>query len=92
MLLAGLAASGAALAPTRMIGAVTGYMLPTWLLAETAFAAAAVLALVAYDWRTLHRMHPVTMTVGPLLLLQVPLAAGVASTGPGRSWFHGLFA
>lgn len=92
MLLAGLAASGAALAPTRMIGAVTGAILPPWLLAETVFVGAAVLALVAYDWRTLHRVHRVTMIVGSLLLLQVPLASALAATAVGQIWFFGLFA
>jgi len=91
MLLAGVAASGAALAPTRIIGAITGPLLPSWLLAESVFVGAAVLALALYDWRTLRRLHPVTVIVGALLLCLVPLASGIAATDAGHSWFIGLF-
>lgn len=91
MLLAGVAASGAALAPTRIIGAVAGTVLPSWLLAESVAVAAAVLALALYDWRTLRRIHPVTVVVGALLLSLVPLASGIAGTGAGHSWFISLF-
>jgi hypothetical protein len=91
MLLAGVAASGAALAPTRMVGAIASTMLPSWLLAESVAVAVAVLALVLYDWRTLRRVHTVTLIVGPLLLLIVPLAAFIADTNAGHAWIMGLF-
>jgi hypothetical protein len=92
MLLAGIAASGAALAPTRIIGAAAGTVLPPWLLGESVFMAAAVLALVAYDWRSLRRLHAATMIVGTALLLQVPLASAFAATAAGQTWFRDLFA
>jgi len=91
MLLAGVAASGAALAPTRIIGAIAGPLLPSWLLVESVVVAAAVVALALYDWRTLRRLHPVTVVVGALLLCLVPLASAIAATEAGHSWFIGLF-
>jgi hypothetical protein len=91
MLLAGVAASGAALAPTRMIGAIAGTVLPSWLLAESVVVITAVLTLALYDLRTLRRIHPVTLIVGSLLLFLVPLASAIAATDAGHSWFLGLF-
>jgi hypothetical protein len=91
MLLASVAATSAALAPTRLIGALTGPLLPSWLLVESVYAVAIVAALAFYDWRRLRRIHPVTLVVGALLVLVVPIAAALAATDAGHAWFMGLF-
>lgn len=91
MVLASASAASAALAPSRLIGVLTAPLLPHWLTAESVYAIAVVAAIALYDWRKIHRIHPVTMIAGAMLMLIVPVAYVLAATDAGHAWYMNLF-